>query len=111
MRPIVNSTELPEGATFRFRVRLGGEEREAFLLRHQGQVRAWLNRCTHRRLPLDLGEGTFFDDAGSLRCLAHGATYGPLDGRCAGGPCPKGSGLTAVEVREEGGMIFVCGED
>lgn len=110
MRSIVPSTELPEGATFRFRVRWSGEEREAFLLRHQGELRAWLNRCTHRSLPLDLGEGTFFD-AGALRCLAHGATFGPLDGKCGSGPCPKGSGLTAVEVREEGGMIFVCEED
>lgn len=110
MIAIAQSKELEEGGTLRFRIPWEGAEREAFVLRRNGRVLAYLNRCTHRDLPLDLGSGEFFRDGSPLLvCQAHRAFYDPESGACSDGPCPKGSSLTRVEVWEEGGTIYAEG--
>lgn len=104
------SREVPaEGRSIRFRVTVEGREVEAFAVRFQGVVRAYLNLCTHRALPLDLGEGGFFSESGrTLRCKAHGARFDPTNGACVGGLCPEGSALTALRVEErEEGLYFL----
>lgn len=84
-----------------------GEEVSAFVLRHRGQVRAWLNRCGHLPVELDWQQGEFYDSSGLyLICATHGALYAPDTGRCLGGPC-KGNGLVAVAVTEIDGWIVV----
>ena len=79
----------------------------AFVVRHQGRVRAWINRCPHRGTRLDWEPGEFFEEAGShLVCASHGAVFQPHDGLCIGGPC-RGARLQAVPVIEEGGQIWL----
>jgi len=96
-----------EGRAVRFRVMIDGREVEAFAVRFQGELRAYVNRCTHRELALDLGEGTFFSESGrTLRCKAHGARFDPLTGACVGGLCPEGSALTSLRVEERDGVLY-----
>jgi nitrite reductase/ring-hydroxylating ferredoxin subunit len=100
--------ELGAGASLRFRVELGGRSRPAFAVRYGGVVRAFVNQCLHREVELDLGTGRFFDLTGDkLLCRAHGATYEPETGACAGGLCPKGAKLHALPIVEEQGELFV----
>lgn len=79
----------------------------AFAIRHDGVVRAYLNRCAHVGIELDWIAGRFFDDDGIyLVCAAHGATYRPADGACVSGPCRNGR-LVALACREFEGTISV----
>jgi nitrite reductase/ring-hydroxylating ferredoxin subunit len=81
-------------------------EAPAFVIRHNGLVRAYLNRCGHVPVELDWQPGEFFDFSGQyLICATHGALYGPESGRCMGGRC-AGKGLTPVPVVEKDGSIY-----
>lgn len=98
---------LDGGRGQRFTVRRDGEVVPAFVVRFQGRVHGWLNRCGHLPVELDLQPGEFFDSSGVyLICATHGALYGPDTGRCLGGRC-NGKGLEAVMVTEENGWIVV----
>lgn len=107
-RVICRSDELVEsGRGVRFSLELEGRERPAFVVRHQGRVRAYLNECAHVPAELDWQPGEFFDHSRLyLICSIHGALYSPVDGRCLGGRC-QGRGLRPVPVREAGGVVFL----
>lgn len=80
----------------------------AFVVRHAGVVRAFLNRCAHAPVELDWPAGRFFDESGLyLTCATHGATYRPEDGLCVGGPC-RGRRLQTLLARESAGRVWVA---
>lgn len=105
---IGDSAALLEGGdALRFAVEVYGALVPAFVVRHRGQVRAWLNRCAHVGVELDWQPGRVFDDSGLyLICAVHGALYLPESGLCIAGPC-RGKSLTSVAVYEQGGGIFL----
>ncbi|MBU6273217.1 MAG: HAD-IA family hydrolase [Betaproteobacteria bacterium] len=114
--PIEAVPEQPEGLRFVWH-RLRGPDRRirqpepAFLVRHRGGVRAYLNRCAHAPVELDWPEGRFFDESGLyLVCATHGAMYRAEDGTCAGGPC-HGRSLVTLDVRERAGQVWVAFEN
>ncbi|MBS0390860.1 MAG: Rieske 2Fe-2S domain-containing protein [Proteobacteria bacterium] len=82
-----------------------GQNLRAFAIRFEGQVHAYLNRCSHVAMELDCQEGRFFDDSGCLLiCASHGAVFAPDTGACLGGP---GRGpLVKVVLTEEGGLVY-----
>lgn len=83
-----------------------GRPREAMvLLDHEGQPRAYINRCKHVPIPLDGGSRVFFSsDQTALLCGTHGARYRLNDGYCFAGPC-RGASLDPIDLRIEGGVI------
>lgn len=82
-----------------------GRPQRAFVLRFDGQVRAYINRCLHVPVEMDWLPGEFFDsDKRYIVCSVHGAMYEPEDGRCVGGPCGRGK-LTTVAVAEQHGQV------
>jgi nitrite reductase/ring-hydroxylating ferredoxin subunit len=97
------------GLGVRFEVEYFGEKAPAFVVRYQGRVQAYLNRCAHVEMELDWQEGVFFDsDRRDLLCSTHGATYEASTGRCIGGPC-NGSPLVKVLVEERDGNVYFKG--
>jgi nitrite reductase/ring-hydroxylating ferredoxin subunit len=77
------------------------------VIRYQGKIYAYLNRCAQIGVELDWMEGEFFDDSGVyLICSTHGAIYEPHTGFCVGGPC-KGKSLQRLEIEERDGNIFL----
>ena len=99
------------GPGVRFKVRHRGQEAEAFVIRYDGRVYAYLNSCAHIPVELDWVEGEFFDKAGLyLVCATHGATYEPSTGHCIMGPC-KGSHLIAVPVEERDSKVYVLEQE
>ena len=75
----------------------------AFAVRYQGVVYAYLNRCTHVPIEMDVQRNKFFDHTGHwLMCATHGAMYQPQTGHCRMGPCR--GGLTKIEVSELDGV-------
>lgn len=82
------------------------EPARAFVLRFDGQVVAYLNRCLHVPTEMDWQYGEFLDaDRELIICSIHGASYEPRDGRCVGGPCGRGK-LTALKVIERDGWVY-----
>ena len=101
------STELIErGDAHVFDVVHFREPARAFVLRFDGRLVAYLNRCLHVPTEMDWQYGQFLDgDKEYILCATHGATYEPLTGRCAGGPCGRGK-LTAMDVEEREGQVY-----
>lgn len=78
----------------------------AFVLRFDGRVHGYLNRCVHVAAEMDWQPGKFLDaDARYILCSIHGAAYEPTTGRCVGGPCGRAS-LTALDVEERDGRVY-----
>lgn len=103
---LCNSQDLVDGGlAVSFDVRYGGQACRAFAVRFEGQVHAYLNRCSHVAMELDWQPDRFFDASGQwLLCASHGASYRPDTGECAGGPCR--GGLIRIGLSEEGGVVF-----
>jgi nitrite reductase/ring-hydroxylating ferredoxin subunit len=105
-------TQLAPGGSIRFPLGTaqgmpGPAQQEGFALRAQdGSVHAYLNVCSHRAQPVDLGDGRLFLPSGEIECSAHGARFDPATGACVGGPC-DGRGLTELQIEEREGAIWL----
>lgn len=114
MRPMTASpdwrcplAELAPGRTAKFQLRCGSRVLEGFVVNHDGDVHAYLNRCPHVGTPLDLWPNEFFtEDGRALICSTHGAVYEPTTGLCTAGPC-VGDALTPLPLHREGDSIVV----
>jgi nitrite reductase/ring-hydroxylating ferredoxin subunit len=104
---LCRADELPErGRALLWDVLEYGRPARAFVMRFDGRVVAYMNRCLHVPTEMDWQEGQFLDmDRRYILCSIHGAAYEPSDGRCVGGPCGRGK-LAPVTVREEGGEVY-----
>jgi nitrite reductase/ring-hydroxylating ferredoxin subunit len=107
-RVICDSAALAEGGDgVRFEVERAEGRAGAFVIRYEGVVHAYLNRCAHVGVELDWEPGKFFDSEGLvLICSSHGALYGAASGICLGGPC-GGGGLVKIAVEERDGQVFL----
>jgi len=107
-RLICAASELVElGRGVRFELERSGQSQPAFVVRLDGQLRAFLNQCGHIPVELDWQEGEFFDYTRLyLICSTHGALYHPASGHCVGGRC-AGRGLIPVPVVERDGQVYV----
>lgn len=110
-RLICESSALEDGGDgVRFDIGAGAGRRSAFVIRFEGQVRAYFNECAHVPVELDWLPGRFFDDERRLLvCATHGAMYDPLSGRCLAGPC-AGAALRRLKVEERGGAVYLLAD-
>jgi nitrite reductase/ring-hydroxylating ferredoxin subunit len=99
--------EIPQQGASEVAFGEGYDSFRVLLLRSDDGVRAYRNCCPHFHIPLNYQPGVFHVlDGGVLMCAHHGAMYRIADGVCFDGPC-EGAGLTPIEIRVEGGGIFV----
>jgi nitrite reductase/ring-hydroxylating ferredoxin subunit len=103
--PLCQSSELLDsGLAVPFDVVYAGQNCRAFAVRFEGQVQAYLNRCSHVAMEMDYQPDRFFDTEGRwLLCATHGATYAPDTGACVGGPCR--GGLIKIDLSEHQGVV------
>lgn len=103
--PLCQSSELLDSClAVPFDVVYAGQTCRAFAVRFEGQVQAYLNRCTHVAMEMDYQPDRFFDTEGRwLLCATHGATYAPDTGECVGGPCR--GGLVKITLSERQGVV------
>lgn len=102
-----SASVVEQGAGFKFPLPEYDERTTGFVVRYQGQVFAYVNRCAHVPVELDWNDGDFFDlTRHYLICATHGAHYLPNDGHCVMGPC-KGKKLEALKVVERDEQIFL----
>lgn len=72
-----------------------------FVVRREGEVLGYVDRCPHIGTPLTFGDDRYLTRGGEhILCVTHGALFRPQDGLCLGGPC-VGRSLTpwGIEVR------------
>jgi len=93
-----SAAALPPGRTTKFRLGCGRGV-EGFVVNHDGEYHAYVNRCPHVGTPLDLWPNDFFaEDGRTLICSTHGALYEAATGYCTAGPC-AGDSLTRLPLR------------
>jgi nitrite reductase/ring-hydroxylating ferredoxin subunit len=104
-RVICAAHELAErGLGVRFEL---GDATTGFVVRVDGEVHAYVNRCPHAGTELDWQPGDFFEVAGLyLTCSTHGALFEPRTGFCVAGPC-RGASLERLQVRETEGRVVL----
>ncbi|QTP60768.1 Rieske 2Fe-2S domain-containing protein [Billgrantia antri] len=85
--------------------------RHAFLVQVHGRVSAYLNRCPHQQVPLNVPEGDFLEAGGELiQCGMHGALFLPESGECVFGPC-QGRSLEPLPISVDAeGNIYLASE-
>jgi nitrite reductase/ring-hydroxylating ferredoxin subunit len=105
MTPLCSLAELAEGTCLEFE----SQGEPCFLLRHDGSLAAYRNRCPHRGVTLNWQPGDFLSVAGDeIRCATHDARFRPTDGLCTAGPC-VGKRLIALPVVVRDGVVYLCG--
>lgn len=109
--PIAKTAELSQdGHSKAFFIRDPDTSRiicEGFIVHYHGQYYAYVNRCPHLPLPLDFGDGEFFDESRQwIVCRNHGAVFEPASGRCVEGPC-YGAHLERLALRVTGDTLEV----
>jgi nitrite reductase/ring-hydroxylating ferredoxin subunit len=79
-----------------------------FVVRKNGQVHGYVDRCPHAGLPLAQELDRYLTRDGALiQCSWHGALFNIDDGACLGGPC-AGARLRPWPVEIKSGMIVTA---
>ena len=107
-RIVCESGDLVDGGQgVRFLLGEGRLRVNGFVIRHEGVVRGFVNRCRHLPVELDSVHGKFFDSTSNfLVCSLHGAAYSPSSGECLWGPCDR-KALAPIYVLERAGKVIV----
>ena len=92
---ITKKSELKDGNLKRFKYK----SRNAILINHKGEFKAFLDYCTHAGGPLTL-------ENGELRCISHYALFDPETGCAKTAPAPKDSYLMEIKLSIEGDSIY-----
>lgn len=99
--------EIDEGQTKSFEA----QGQPCFLLRHEGRLYGYINRCPHLGIELNWKPDHFLDvEKIHIQCSTHGALFLPHNGYCIEGPC-RGQSLKALPVFEQAGDIHCHIED
>lgn len=95
---IALGARLSHGQCRSFAVERNGRVVSGFVLGYHGRLYAYVNRCPHWGVDLDLGDGRFYDASDDrIYCKNHGARFEPKTGLCVAGPC-RGERLQRLEI-------------
>jgi nitrite reductase/ring-hydroxylating ferredoxin subunit len=98
LRAICRLDELPDPGSRAFKIGSGDWPLRGFVVRKNGNVFAYLNRCPHAGHPLNWQENDFLTpDQTLVMCRSHGAQFEVSTGLCVAGPCP-GTYLRPIPV-------------
>ncbi|MBD3633618.1 MAG: Rieske (2Fe-2S) protein [Methylophaga sp.] len=109
---VCQSGELEEYQTRGFTVEVGEDSLDFFLLKQDGEIRAYLNFCPHLGIPLNWQPDEFMSMEGThIQCSTHGALFQLEDGYCFSGPC-RGQSLTPLNIEiTESQEIYLVSSD
>ena len=104
---VLQRDDIADGGVLGFKFEASGWPTGGFVYRAGDRFHAWVNRCKHLPLTLDLGTGDFLTpDASELLCSNHGARFDPTTGLCTWGPC-KGLSLEPIPLDDSDPEILV----
>lgn len=99
--------EMEDPGSKLFRYREGDYLFQGFLIRRNGRVFGYIDRCPHNGLPLELFGRYLTAEGDLIICASHGAVFTPETGKCVGGPCP-GQSLWTWPITVEDGEVFTA---
>jgi len=103
--PLCPESAIADPGARSFVLQIGEAFFHGFVVRKNGQVAGYVDRCPHQGFPLALELDRYLTPDGSLiLCGWHGAVFEPLTGECTGGPCAGGR-LTPWPVVVSDGLI------
>ena len=106
-RVLCRLDELKPTGCREFRLAGGQGPLRCFVVRSANGVHAYVNRCAHMALPLNLVPDRFLTHDGSMiLCTAHGAIFEKSTGYCVAGPC-AGRALASVPVDVIGNYVLL----
>ncbi len=95
---VCRSDQLEEYQPRGFTLEAGEDSLDFFLLKQDGEIRAYLNFCPHLGIPLNWQPDEFLSVEGThIQCATHGALFQLEDGYCFSGPC-RGQSLTPLNI-------------
>ena len=100
--------EIAEPGSRGFEIDTDGEQPlRVFVVRKDGVLACYRNRCPHTGAPLEWLPDQFLDlDNSFIQCAIHGALFQLKDGLCLHGPC-SGRSLQPVSIIMESGVISI----
>ena len=97
--------DIAEPGARSFVLQIGEAYFHGFVVRKDGAVAGYVDRCPHAGNPLAIELDRYLTPDGSLiLCAWHGAAFEPLTGACVAGPCAGGR-LTPWPVQVAAGVI------
>ena len=93
--------------------RLGGGDwpLKGFVVRVGSELRAYINRCPHQSLSLNLLPDRFLSaDSSVIVCSMHGAIFEKSSGLCVAGPC-MGRALAQIPVVVVARIVMLAEEE
>ena len=90
-------------------VQAKGLQQAVVLIKHEGEVKAYLNNCPHQNVPLNEAykiDVNPFEK--TMKCSVHDAFFRIEDGLCIEGPCWDEALKTVEVVVDENGDIFLA---
>ena len=101
--------EVNDPGAMGFSLKQDRKERLLFIIKKDGVVYAYENKCPHAGINLEWQEHDFLDnEKNHIQCSAHGALFSIENGDCLGGPC-NGNGLTSaqIEIDKDGNILLM----
>ncbi|WP_374515887.1 Rieske (2Fe-2S) protein [Brevundimonas sp.] len=103
--PLCAEADIADPGARAFVLQIGEAFFHGFVVRKDGRVAGYVDRCPHQGFPLALELDRYLTPDGSLiLCGWHGAVFEPLSGECVGGPCAGGR-LTPWPVEAANGLV------
>ncbi|WP_419825543.1 Rieske (2Fe-2S) protein [Sphingomonas sp.] len=100
--------DVPQAGARGFVLQMRAGRFHGFVVRHEGGVSGFVDRCPHAGLPLARRLDAYLaPGGGAVACAWHGALFDPVDGGCLGGPC-GGAGLTPWPVTVVDGRLLTA---
>lgn len=100
--------EIPEDGCKEIRYGEGAYSLSLLVHRAGAQVKAYVNRCPHFSLPLNVRPGEFVMlDGARVMCALHGAVFSLDNGYCEAGPA-RSSSLESVAVVVRDGSVCIA---
>ncbi len=105
---LCNINDLQDPGAKGFELTRNNREFLMFLVKKDGQVFGYENKCPHAGVNLEWRPDDFLDmDSTFIQCSVHGALFSVENGDCIGGPC-NGRGLEKVAINiDEQGDIYL----
>ncbi len=99
---------IPDPGAHGFVLQMAEAYFHGFVVRKDGAVHGYVDRCPHAGLPLPQALDVYLTlDESLIQCSWHGALFRIEDGACVGGPC-SGARLTPWPIRLVEGRVVTA---
>lgn len=106
------SLQLPERGQLVLPCQYRGKPASMVVVRLNGLIYGFLNRCVHMPFRLDCEHASVIDpSANRIKCSMHGLVFDPLTGACQSPTMCTGEKLMAIGLCEESQIIWLEDKD